>query len=297
VIIEANPGNPALCLSQPGCGPFEEDGYHTRGPLGPNFGSDTNQSTIGKSNYNALQLSVRHRSGPLQLSAGYTYSKSLDDSSNLGEEVNPMNPALSYALSSFDIKHNIVVSYDYRLPLEHVVRASTRWTQDWTFSGVTHFSSGFPVTLYNYSDYSLLGTEPNGINNYGIDEPQFAPGPLDLRHDPRNGMAYFNTSLFSLQSLGTPGNAKRRFFYGPGLDNYDIALAKELRLAESKALQFRMEAFNVFNHTEFFGPSAVNGNISNPCPLSSGTAETACFGHVVSAMPPRLMQAALKFVF
>jgi len=320
VLLEANPGNPALCLSlsqtedvapgSPTCGPFAEGNifttaagqtiYGTRAPLSFSFGSDTNQSTIGKSNYNALEISVRHRSGPLGLSAGYTYSKSLDDSSNLGEEVNPMNPTLSYALSSFDIKHNLVLSYDYRLPLERISRASNRWAQGWTFSGVTHFSSGFPVTLYNYSDYSLLGTEPNGINNYGVDEPQFTPGPLGLNHNPRDGEAYFNTSLFSLQPIGTPGNAKRRFFYGPGLDNYDMALAKEVRLTESKVLQFRIEAFNVFNHTQFYGPSVVNGNISSPCSLSSVTAiaaDTACFGHVLSAMPARLMQAAFKFVF
>jgi hypothetical protein len=294
VLIEANPGNPALCLSLSGCGPFEEDLYHTRGPLGPLFGSDTYQSTTGKSHYNALEISLRHRSGRLELSAGYTYSKSMDNSSNLGEEVNPTDPALSYALSAFNITNNFVVSYSYRPPIERVFRASNRWTQGWTFSGVTHFSSGFPVTLYNYSDRSLLGAEPNGINNYGVDEPQFTPGSLELNRDPRNGTAYFNTSLFGLQPLGTPGNAKRRFFYGPGLDNYDMALGKELRLPESKALNFRIEAFNVFNHTQFYGPNAVNGNISDMC---TPTTATACFGQVVSAMPPRLMQAAMKFVF
>ena len=69
----------------------------TRGPLGPNFGSDTNQATIGKSNYNALEVNLHHTSGRLELSAGYTYSKSMDESSNLGEEVNPIDPSLSYA--------------------------------------------------------------------------------------------------------------------------------------------------------------------------------------------------------
>jgi hypothetical protein len=103
----------------------------TRGPLGPHFGSDTKQGTIGKSNYNALQLSLRHTSGRLELSAGYTYGKSLDESSNLGEEVNPVNPALSYALSSFDLRHNFVVSYNYKIPFEKLLRVSNRWTQGW----------------------------------------------------------------------------------------------------------------------------------------------------------------------
>lgn len=285
VLVESNPGDPALCLTLPGCGPFNEG--EARGPLGPNFGSDTNQSTIGNSNYNALEISLRHTSGPLQVFAGYTYGKSLDQSSNVGEEVNPINPALSRALSAFDIKHNFVVSYDYKLPLGRLFHAENRWTQGWALSGVTRFSSGFPVTLLNYGDNSLLGAEPNGINNYGVDEPQYTPGPLDLNQNPRTGKhQYFNASLFSIQPLGTPGNAERRFFYGPGIDNYDMALLKNLPLTESKTLEFRLEAFNVFNHAQFYGPTSVDGNISS-----------STFGQVVSAAPPRLMQAAIKFNF
>jgi carboxypeptidase family protein len=286
VLVESNPGDPALCLSLPGCGPFKETESGTRGPLGSNFGSDTNQSTIGNSNYNALELSLRHTSKRLQLFASYTYSKSIDQSSNVGEQVNPINPALSRALSAFDVKHNFVVSYAYDLPLEHLFGVSNLWTKGWTISGITHFSSGFPVTLLNYGDNSLLGAEPNGINNYGVDEPEYIPGPLDLNSNPRNGRSYFNTSLFSLQPLGEPGNAKRRFFYGPGIDNYDMALLKTIPLTESKSLQFRFEGFNVFNHAQFYGPASVNGNINS-----------SSFGEVVSAAPPRLMQAAVKITF
>jgi hypothetical protein len=306
VLVESNPGDPALCLrlSQPNevapgsatCGPFGESNVYTtasgqtvdgtRGPLGSNFGSDANQATIGNSNYNALELSLRHTSGRLQFFAAYTYSKSLDQSSNLGEEVNPVNPALSYALSAFDVKHNFVVSYDYQLPVDRFFRTANRWTRGWTLSGITRYSTGFPVTLLNYGDNSLVGAEPNGINNYGVDEPEFTPGRLDLNQNPRNGNSYFNTSLFSLQPLGQPGNAKRRFFYGPGIDNYDIALLKNLALTESKSLQFRVEAFNIFNHAQSYGPASVNGNISS-----------TSFGQVVSAAPPRLMQLAIKFYF
>jgi hypothetical protein len=308
VLEEANPGNPALCLSlsqtsqvaagSPTCGPFGESNvymsaanptvsiYGTRGPLGSNFGSDTNQSTIGNSNYNALEVSVRHNSRRLQLLASYTYAKSLDQSSNLGEEVNPVNPALSRALSAFDIRQNFVISYNYALPFDRLFGAN-RWAQGWQLSGITHFSSGFPVTLFNYGDNSLLGAEPNGVNNFGVDEPQYTPGNLALNSNPRNGNPYFNTSLFSLQPLGEPGNARRRFFSGPGLDNYDFALLKDLRLTESKSLQFRLEAFNIFNHAQFYGPASVNGNIN------AGQS----FGTVVSAASPRLMQAAVKFSF
>jgi hypothetical protein len=306
VLVESNPGDPALCLSLsqtadvlPGsatCGPFGESNSFTplsgppvngtRGPLGPNFGSNTNQSTMGNSNYNALELNLRHTSKNLLLFASYTFSKSIDQSSNVGEEVNPVNPALSRALSAFDLAHNFVVSYAYDVPFDRLFKSSNPWVKGWTISGITHFSTGFPVTLLNYGDNSLLGAEPNGINNYGVDEPQYTPGPLNVNSNPRNGNSYFNTSLFALQPLGTPGNSMRRFFHGPGLDNYDMALMKSVPLTESKSLQFRMEAFNVFNHAQFFGPASVNGNISS-----------STFGEVVGATPPRLLQAALKLIF
>ncbi|HTC34981.1 MAG TPA: carboxypeptidase regulatory-like domain-containing protein [Bryobacteraceae bacterium] len=306
VLEEANPGNPALCLQlsnpanlAPGqipCGPFNESNVFTtasghvingtRGPLGPNFGSDTLETTIGNSNYNSLQVTLRHTSGPLQLLAAYTYSKSLDQSSNLGEEVNPLNPSLSRALSSFDITQNFVVSYNYQVPIGRLFRANNRWTDGWEFSGITRFSSGLPVTLVNYGDNSLLGAEPNGINNYGVDQPDVAPGSLNLNHNPRNGQAYFNAALFSNNALGTPGDASRRYFHGPGMANFDMAILQNVRLTESKSLQFRIEAFNVFNHAQFFGPQAVDGNISS-----------STFGQVVSAAPPRLVQVGAKFIF
>ena len=306
VLIEPNPGNPALCLSlsrpsevQPGtltCGPGGENTVYypiaggqvngTRGPLGPSFGSDALQSTIGHANYNALELSARHISGRLEFSGSYTYGKSMDQSSNIGEEVNPFNPALSYAISSFDVKHNFVLSYEYQLPFDHFFHPS-RLTRGWSLSGITRFASGFPVTMINNGDNSLIGTNPNGVNNSSIDEPDYSGGPLHLNRNPRkNGHNYFDAADFSMNALGTPGNAKRRFFYGPGADNYDMAVAKNLPLTASKSLFFRIEAFNVFNHAQFDGPGSVDGNIGS-----------STFGKAISAAPPRIMQAVAKFFF
>jgi hypothetical protein len=306
VLIEPNPGNPALCLSlsqpsqvQPGtptCGPGGENGVYypisggvvngTRGPLGPNFGSNALQSTIGSANYNALELSARHTSGRLEFSASYTFGRSMDQSSNIGEEVNPFNPALSYGISSFDVKHNVVVSYEYQLPFDQFLRPN-RVTKGWSFSGISHFASGFPITMINNGDNSLIGTNPNGINNSSIDEPDYSGGPLHLNHNPRkNNNNYFDTAAFTLNAVGTPGNAKRRFFYGPGTDNFDMAVQKNLPLTESKSLLFRVEAFNVFNHTQFSGPTSVDGDIGS-----------STFGNVISAAPPRILQGALKFAF
>jgi hypothetical protein len=306
VLIEPNAGNPSLCLSlsqpnevQPGtltCGPGGEDTVYypigggqvngTRGPLGANFGSNALQSTIGHANYNALELSARHRSGRLEFSGSYTYSKSMDQSSNISEEVNPFNPALSYALSSFDVKHNFVLSYEYQLPFDRFF-GPNRLSQGWSLSGITRFASGFPITMVNNGDNSLIGTNPNGINNSSIDEPDYNGRSLHLNHNPRtHGNNYFDSSAFSMNALGTPGDAKRRFFYGPGADNYDMAVAKKLALTEAKSLLFRVEGFNVFNHTQFNGPNSVDGNIGS-----------STFGNAISAAAPRILQGALKFNF
>jgi hypothetical protein len=306
VLIEPNPGDPSLCLSlsrtsdvQPGtltCGPGGEDTVYypigggqvngTRGPLGSNFGSNALQSTLGHANYNALELSARHTSGRLEFSAAYTFGKTLDQSSNVAEEVNPFNPSLSYAISSFDVKHNFVVSYEYQLPFDQFFRPD-RLTRGWSLSGITRFSGGFPVTMVNNGDNSLIGTNPNGINNSSIDEPDYTGGPLHLSGNPRkNGNNYFATTVFPMNAIGTPGNAKRRFFYGPGADNFDMAVAKKLAVTESKSLLFRVEAFNLFNHTQFNGPSSVDGDIGS-----------STFGNVISAAAPRILQGALKFTF
>ena len=159
-------------------------------------------------------------------------------------------------------------------------------TPEGLFSGITRFSTGFPVTLFNNNDTSLLGTIPNDINNNGVDTPNVAPGNPEINNNPRNGRPAFNTSLFSLPALGQIGTARRRFFDGPGISNFDMALEKDVRLSESRSLEFRLEGFNVFNHAQFYGPAAVNGNISS-----------ANFGQVVNAASPRLVQLAAKFFF
>jgi hypothetical protein len=306
VLISANPGNPALCLSlsqpqevAPGtatCGPFGESGTYitrngqtiqgTRGPFSPEFAAVTYQKTIGNSNYNALELSIRHSGPSLELLLAYTYAKSLDQSSSLAEAVNPLNPSLSRALSAFDMRQNFVGSYNWKLPLGRLFRRRGQLTEGWSLSGITRFSTGLPVTLYNNNDTSLLGTIPNGINNNGVDTPDYAPGDIEINRDPRNGGPAFNTTLFSPPALGQIGTAARRFFDGPGMVNFDVALHKSVQLSESRALEFRFEAFNVLNHAQFYGAAAVNGNISS-----------ANFGRVVSAVPPRLIQLAARFSF
>jgi hypothetical protein len=184
------------------------------------------------------------------------------------------------------MKHNFVARYQVSLPFDHIFGRKNRLTDGWTLSGTTRFSTGLPVTLYDDSDNSLLGTLGNGINNNLLDTPNYNGKSLDINTNPRNEKPEFNTSTFSPETLGHLGNASRRFFYGPGISNFDVALNKQLRLTESKSLDFRLEAFNVFNHAQFYGPASVDGEVNDPH-----------FGQIVSAAAPRLVQLATKFTF
>src|SRR5262249_6293760 len=218
--------------------------------------------------------------------AGYTYSKSVDVASNLGEQVNPFNVALSEAPSAFDMRHNFVVSYNYNLPLERLFSRSNGLTSGWSASGTTRFSSGFPVTLYNPTDTSLIGTFGNGVNNNLLDTPNYTPDcNLNINHDPAKGPA-FNTACFSMPALGQLGNAPRRFFYGPGIENFDVALIKHVKFDQKRDLELRLETFNLFNHPQFYGAGAVDGNIASPT-----------FGNIEAAAAPRFIQLAAKFNF
>ena len=305
-IVSTNPSDQALCLSlsqpnevAPGsstCGPFAEDALitsstgqvyqGTRVGLGPNYGEITAQETVANSNYNALESSLRYTQKRSSFLLGYTYSKSIDQGSNLGEQLSPLNPRGTRAISAFDMKHNFVASYQVMLPFTELFRHNNRFTSGWTLSGTTRFSTGLPVTLHDDSDFSLLGTLGNGVNNNLLDMPSYDGGPLDINTNPRNGKREFDTAGFARETLGHLGNASRRFFYGPGISNFDLTLTKLLPLSESKSLEFRLEAFNAFNHAQFYGPASVDGEVNDPH-----------FGRVVSAAAPRLVQLAMKFAF
>jgi len=275
--VAANPGDPSLCLSlsqpqdvapgTPTCGPFGENGvysrangtvlYGTRAPYSNAIGSDGYFAAMGNSNYNALQLTLKRTKGPLTLLASYSFSKSLNWSSNLQEQVNPYNYRQEYGLSAFDIGQNVVFSYNYELPLEKLFHATNRLAQGWAVSGITRFATGLPVTFASLGDNALMGVGNNGVNGIGIDLPDVVAGNLEINHDPRKGQPYFDTSLFSPNALGTQGNASRRPFFGPGMDNWDIALHKTTKFAEARTLD----------------------------------------GYVTQAAAPRIAQAAAKFMF
>jgi len=292
-IVPFNSANPAACLAEaaatPGsCGPDNDN--QTR-PLWPFFGGDSLQSTIANSNYNAMEINIRHTGVYQSFLVGYTWSKSLDDSSSVGEEVLRNDLHYTYALSAFDMSQNFVASYRLDLPFNTLFRRTNRLTNGWSVTGITRFATGFPVTLQDDNDDSLLGTNPNGVNNNYIDLPDCSAGALDLNTNGRNGLPAFNRALFSRPALGTLGTCSRRFFHGPGINNWDLTLQKLIPVTESKTIQIRVEAFNAFNHAQFYGnpvtgAPAVNGSIGSPA-----------FGDIENSAAPRLFQIGAKFLF
>ena len=316
---EANPGLPSLCLAldtaakvQAGstpCGPNGENiVYHpagggtqagTRPIFGNAFGSNPYSETRATSNYNSLQVNFKHTSKSWDVLAGYTWSKSLDNSSGLTDYVNPYFPKQMYGLSKFNVSQYLVASFNLHLPFadwssNRVVKSVVG---GWSISGISKFATGLPVNLTDAEDYSLTGSS-------GVDSPYYKPGNLFAGgtsgdRNPRNRNVYFNTSLFTKESAqcgttpalqvncyGLYGNAKRRFFSGPGLDQTDLAVLRDFHIHEKHVVQVRFEAFNFLNHTQFAAPAA-------------NAASSSSFGLVQGILPnsQRVMQVAIKYHF
>jgi Carboxypeptidase regulatory-like domain/TonB dependent receptor len=330
--VEANPTNQALCLflsdpnnldpnsGNPGgpngpCGPFSETPTFTYDPitktglstpwvtatgqvitavrpLGPLFDTNPFVSTVANSRYNSLQLELRHQAGSVSFDASYTYGKCMDNASGLEESTYPFDPRRSIALCNFDVTHSFVLSYDWVLPFAKLV--SSGWAKGlvdgWTLSGITRFATGLPVTLSENDDNSLIGA-----NAASVDVPNFAGGKILADTNPRHGQPYFDVSLFSNEQLGQFGSSRRRFFHGPGLNNWDMKLAKVTKITESKSLELRFEAFNVFNHAQFKNP---DGEINSGNPVYvNGVNQGGTFGLVTEARDPRIMQIGARFTF
>ncbi|HSB13630.1 MAG TPA: TonB-dependent receptor [Bryobacteraceae bacterium] len=295
---ESNPGDPALCLSlrgsgvmegTPECGRNGELGVYTRpdgtivngtrGPLGPNFGSNGYTATAANSSYNSLQVTLERKAADLTFLTAYTFGKAMDNSSGFNEWINFTNFGLSRSLSQYDITHNFVVSYNYAVPFDRWL-GQNRFTSGWSLNGITRFATGFPVNIRQSGDYSLVGSGSTDVPDLvGSVRTQ------DPRNSGPNGEAnlYFFTDAFSLAPLGRFGNSNRRFFHGPGFNNWDFGVHKDTRIAESMAIQFRLEFFNLFNHAQFYNPA---GNI-----------RSAQFGQVSGARDPRIGQMSLKFLW
>jgi hypothetical protein len=295
---DANPGSAALCLqlnqlgATPACGPYGDSQLYilpngtqvngTRTALGPAFGpSNTITANIANSNYNSLQISAERKASDITFLLAYTFGKAIDNASAFNDYVNFSNYRLSRALSSYDVTHNFVASYNWAVPFDRLFsNAPKRLTQGWNFVGISRFSTGFPITMaQSAGDDSLTGDSgndtPNVIGPVQIQNPHL-PGP--------NGPnTYFLPDAFAPETYGGFGTANRRFIHGPGILNTDFALEKNVALTESMAVQFRGEFFNIFNHTQFMNPI---GDFSN-----------STFGVVTNARDPRIGQVSMKLIW
>ena len=301
---ESNPASASLCLALNAqlptgatpCGPFGEDNTYTltdgttvngtRPTFGINFGSNPYMITAVSSSFNSLQVSLKHNEKYANFLVAYTWEKSIDNGSTSFDATNPFSPSQSRALSIFDVPQDLTVSYTVQLPFEKLTGgAAKRLTAGWALSGITTFAKGEPVQLNETDDNSLSGTFADTI-----DVPSYANNGSHLfaNRNPRNsaGQPYFNPNFFTFEPVGQVGDAMRRFFSGPGINNFDLALLKDTQLTERTQVQFRAETFNIFNHAQFMNPS---GDINN-------TGQGG-FGFVTAARDPRIMQLALKFSF
>jgi hypothetical protein len=166
-------------------------------PFSINFGNMGGYATIGRSSYSTLEASAHHSSPRLAFTAGYTYSKAMDDSSAYTDQVNPVDPSLSLGLSAFDLTHNFVFSYTYEPPVDQLSGMRNRLTSEWKVSGIIRFSTGMPVTISENDDNSLLATCNVGQVGLCVHEPNYTPGKLMVNKNPRSGQPYLKPNLFT----------------------------------------------------------------------------------------------------
>ena len=254
--------------------------------LRPNTGYGPITSIINPftSNYHSLQLSATRRvNRGLTLSVAYTWSRALTDDT--------YNYRLDYGPANFSRSQIFVVNYVYDLPFYKDQQGIVgKVAGGWELSGITVFESGVPLTItqnndpFNSNDF---GAGPNLFpDGIGIDPSVVSPRPDFVSGQtvtgPKTASEWFNTKAWA-DAIGHFGTSGRGVVYGPGLNNWDLAAIKNIKITERVNTQFRAEFFNAFNHPSFLG---VSTNV-----------DSSIFGQVTSTHDPRLIQFGLKVNF
>ena len=275
--------------SSPLCQPLTGTGCPADGI--PVFSNIFAEDTIGNSNYNSFQAMVqRNFSRGLQFQVAYTWAKSFDQGSTFEGELNPVDPRLSYALSEFDARQRLVVNGYWQFPVPQYQGAKGAFLDGWAMSGIFTLQSGFPIRI-------TAGGQDNELNASFFFESAGQPNqmmPFKTRSPQANGNSYFDPNTFSIDQnsinyltgqilLGTYGNTARTVCCGPGIANFDMTLEKSTKIGERVNTLFRVDFFNMFNHTQFYNPV--------------GDATSSQFGQVTTTRDPRLIQFALKVSF
>ena len=310
----------------------------------PGLGRIFALQNVANSAYHAFQLTGRHTHGPLTTGISYSYSHSIDDSSDRSEPilVNSYDLRENRASSSFDERHLLTINYIYQLPLKNFFRNFTDWAQDrpqektapgpnsdrlnrwidgWEISGVTLFQSGTPFTVINTAGSTGISLTDNAGVSSGLGVASSYPDVVRGEPKPGNNPQSFGPLLLSPSQFVAPrgltfGDAGRNFLNNPSRLNFDMALAKHFKVVEGSQLEFRAEAFNVFNHTQFriydpnnpgsagnnivgcyAGPQYSAGYQGNEVEGEGNCITGVSFLHPVDAHRPRTMQFALKLSF
>ncbi|HXY03079.1 MAG TPA: carboxypeptidase regulatory-like domain-containing protein [Terriglobales bacterium] len=288
------------------------------------IGGITRKDATSSSIYHALQLGLRRNIGGLQLSAGYTYSHSIDDSSDWNDAslINTYNLSAFRASSNFDQRHVFNLGYVYDLPFFKKPGLANKIAGGWEWSGITTIQTGTPFSVYNGGG----GFTPG--DNAGVGNSVATAGSWpDKIADPSKGIPsnagtgfgpyFYNPAAFAAPVGLTFGDAGRNILVNPRRTNFDMALLKHFKITESKYFEFRAEAFNVFNHTEWAWLGGDSGSAASNTPFGSPTNTAVCYsGANLSAdnsptstcagnaflqanavHNARILQLALKFIF
>ena len=246
------------------------------------------------SNYHALLVSLNRRFAKgLQIGVAYAYSKYMDPYtgiSNQGGSGIPVYRPLrqwSYGPDASDQTHNMSVNFTYEVPnaSKMVQNRVVRYAFDgWTVSGIAQFVTGTPV--------AVGFTTTDGIDETGGGDGQHINVVGNGNANGHTFAHWFNTAAFARPGMNDPGNAGKYDARNPGVNNWDMALSKRFPLKnEKRYFQFRWEAYNAFNHTQY---AALNATARfDP----QGNQTNALFGTVTSTRTPRVMQGSLRFSF
>jgi hypothetical protein len=225
------------------------------------------------SNYNALQLYVAKRKGNLELTASYTWSKVLTDTSGNGDGLDvgedPFNRHYNYGPATFDRRHIFVTTYDYRLPFFNSLKGiGGAILSGWELSGITRYQSG--------QNYTVTGNTAIGGRR-----ADYIGGPVLLPNKGPDG--WINPAAFAAAPAGRRGNSGVGIIEGPNLQTWDFSMRKNFAINERFDLRFQADMFNAFNRANFRAPALV--------------VTTAGFGTIGTTGPARNIQFGLKLTF
>ncbi|MEP6636273.1 MAG: TonB-dependent receptor [Acidobacteriota bacterium] len=229
--------------------------------VNPNFNTIRMASTDANSNYQAMQVSLnrRYQKG-LQYQFSYTLSKSIDNNSGgWGTDIrnqesyaeDPYDLNRDRGLSGFDTRHVLSFNFTYDVPFgNQLTGLKGALIKGWQINGITTLSSGQPFTVV------WSGNRARTYPGTTRSRPNLRPGASS---NPILGGPdrYFDPSAFVPQPAGVTGNLGRNTLIGPGLSNFDLSLVKVFKFGEQRSVQFRTEAFNIFNHANFGIPLRV----------------------------------------